>query len=279
MMTSAVMAQTQRHGVSAQLSLDQSVFLADEDMEVKVHITNRSGQALALGEGDDWLAVSIQGANNYMASKLGNMPVASPFTLGSGMVATRKFNPAPYFDIRQPGRYTVNATVQIPQWNQSVECKPVSFTVIEGIPLAGLAALEFGLPAAPGVTNAVPETRRYGLIKVSYQDELKLYFRLTDNTGKTLRCYPAGRMLSFSAPEVQLDHFNNLHLLWQTGAKDFTYLVFMPDGNLLVRETHLYTETRPRLQPNDNGNITVVGGVRLYSAQDIPSPSGEAAQQ
>ena len=113
------------------------------------------------------------------------------------------------------------------------------------------------------MTNAVPEIRRYALVKVAYQDQLKLYFRLTDQNGQTLRCSQAGPMLSFSAPEAQLDHFNNLHVLWQTGAKNFTYLVYMPNGDLLERETHVYTDTRPRLQVNDNDNVAVVGGVRM----------------
>jgi len=272
-------ARAQHFGVSAELSINQSIFLADEDMQVKVHVTNRSGQTLALGEGNDWLDVSIQGAEHYSPEKRGEIPLAGPFSLGTGMVATRRFNPAPYFDIRRPGRYTLNATVHIPQWNESVPCKPVTFTVIEGMPLPGLGALEFGLPVPPGVTNALPEIRRYALIKVAYQDELKLYFRLTDQNGQTLRCSQAGPMLSFSAPEAQIDHFNNLHVLWQTGAKDFTYLVFMPNGDLLVRETHVYTETRPRLQVNENGNVGVGGGVRLYNASDIPNSATEAARQ
>ncbi len=278
-MALAACGQGQRHGVSAELALDQNIFMADEDIEVKVRVTNRSGQPLALGEGNEWATFSIQGANNFPATKLGEMPTAGPFTLGSGMVATRKFNPTPYFDIRTPGRYTITANIHIPQWNQTITCKPVPFTIVNGSPLAGMAGLEFGMPTAPGATNAAPETRRYALLKVAYQEELKLYFRLTDNTGKTLRCYPVGRMLSFSSPETQVDHFNNLHLLWQTGAREFTYLVFMPDGNLLLRQTHVYTESRPRLKASENGNIAVEGGVRRYSAQDLPAASGEAAQK
>jgi hypothetical protein len=86
-------------------------------------------------------------------------------------------------------------------------------------------------------------------------------------------------MLSFSAPEAQLDRFNNLHVLWQTGARNFTYLVYMPNGNLLLRETHVYTDTRPKLQAGDTGNVAVVGGIRTYTAQDIPSSTPESARK
>ena len=133
-------ARAQHYGVSAELTSDQSIFLADEDMDVKVHITNRSGQTLALGDGNDWLDVSIQGEANYMPDKKGEIPLDGKFTLGSGMVATGCFNPAPYFDIRRPGHYTIRATVNIPQWNQGVVCKASDFHRGSRDPVAGIGS-------------------------------------------------------------------------------------------------------------------------------------------
>ena len=39
--------------------------------------------------------------------------------------------------------------------------------------------------------------RTYSLLKTSYLKELKLYFRLTDSTGKILRVFPIATMTSF----------------------------------------------------------------------------------
>jgi len=268
----AAMAQPARqlHGLTVELVLDQKIYVADEDMNVKVRIINRSGETLSLGQGDEWVKFTIRGDNDTEVARTGDLSAAGPFTLESGMMATRAFNPAPYFDIRHPGRYKLYAAIQVPRWHESLDCKPVPFIVVEGTPVLGVAPIDFGLPPPPGSPNALPETRRYSLAEVSYEEEMRLYFRLSDGSGRTLRCYPAGRLLSFSAPETQIDKFNNLHLLWQTGAKDFTYEVFMPDGNLLLRETHVYTDKRPRLSTNENGNIIVAGGVRRFSPQDIP---------
>jgi len=44
-------ARAQHHGLSVDASLEQSVFLADEDLPVKVRVINRSGQTLALAPG------------------------------------------------------------------------------------------------------------------------------------------------------------------------------------------------------------------------------------
>jgi hypothetical protein len=77
-------------------------------------------------------------------------------------------------------------------------------------------------------------------------------------------------MLSFSEPEAQMDHFNNLHVLMQTGARGFTYSIISPDGILLVRQMHQYTLSRPVLRGTDDGRIYVAGGERVFTDYDIP---------
>jgi len=134
------------------------------------------------------------------------------------------------------------------------------------------------VPPPPGVTNALPEVRNYSLIKVAYLDGLKLYFRLTDSNGRTLKVFPLSRMLSFSEPEAQLDRSNNLQVLMQTGAQTFTYSVINPDGRLLARQLHQYTMTRPELRATDDGTVFVAGGQRLFTDGDIPPAGGESAR-
>jgi hypothetical protein len=271
-------AQGQPNGVTAVLQLGQDQYLPDEDVVLKVLIANRSGQPIVLGTGKQWITFSVVGEHEYVVPKQGEMPVQSPFTLLSGQEVTREFNPTPYFGFRQPGRYTVGATLKIPQWKQEIACKPVAFTVSDGTPLPHLGDLTFGVPPPPGVTNVSPEVRRYSLLKASDLTELKLYFRLTDKNGRTLRVFPLARMLSFSDPEAQIDRANNLHVLLQTGAQTFTYSVLDPNGNLLARQFHEYTRTRPSLHVNDDGQIIVAGGRRLLTWEDIPVPAATPAR-
>jgi hypothetical protein len=206
------------------------------------------------------------------------MPVKGPFTLLSGQTVTREFNPTPYFGFRHAGRYSVAAIIKIAQWKQEIACRPVAFTVSEGLPLANLGNLSFGVPPPPGVTNLAPEVRRYSLLKVTYIDQMKLYFRLTDNGGRTLRVFPLARMVSFGDPEAQLDRANNLHVLFQTGARTFYYAVMDPNGNVVTRQFHEYTQTRPSLRLSENGWIFVAGGRRLLTMNDIPAPGPGTAK-
>jgi len=272
-------ADAQRHGLTADVTLNQPVFLPGEDLLVNVRIVNHSGQSLALGEGQDWITFSIAGPGNVEVATKGSMPVAKPFTLPSGDMANVKFNPAPFYDLSQPGRYTIKATVKVAQWDQKFVCAQIVFTVERGAPLSDFPGLEFGMATDAGVTNAIPETRRYDLLKVTSQDEIKLYFRLSGPNGKVLRCYSVGRMLSFSVPEAKMDRFNNLHLLWQYSARDFSYLVITTSGDLLLRETHVYTETRPHLKASERNIVSVHGGVRKYTPWDIPSVVSESANK
>jgi hypothetical protein len=267
------LAQAQPNGVNVELQLDQDQYLPDEDLQLRVRIVNRSGQPITLGEDNEWITFEIMGEHQSVVAKLGDMPIKGPFTLLSGQAITKAFNPTPYFDFRHPGVYTLGAIVKLPQWKQQVMCKPVAFTIFEGTPLAGSGNLSFGVPPRPGVTNAPPEVRHYSLVKVTLMDQMKLYFRLTDNGGRTLRVFPLDRMVSFGSPEVQMDRANNFHVLFQTGARTFDYSVVDPNGTMLARQFHEYTVSRPALHLTDDGQIFVAGGRRLLTMNDIPAPN------
>src|SRR5271166_4228099 len=79
----------QLSGVSASLQLDQDEYLPDEDVQLKVRITNRSGQTVILGTDNGWISIAITGDNNFICPKLGDLPVQGEFSLLSGEVGTR----------------------------------------------------------------------------------------------------------------------------------------------------------------------------------------------
>ncbi|HUD45694.1 MAG TPA: hypothetical protein VMR33_02635 [Candidatus Baltobacteraceae bacterium] len=271
-------ARAQFNGITAELQLIQDQYLPDEDLQLKVKITNRSGQTVSFGQDNQWITFNIVGENSFIVPKISEMPVSGHFTLPSGQSGALPLNLTPYFDFRRPGHYRIGATIKISQWNQEIPCKPVSFTVANGLPLHGRVNLQFGVPPPPGVSNAVPEVRNYSLLKVAYLNDLTLYFRLTDSNGRTLKVFPLSGMLSFSEPEAQLDRFNNLHVLVQTGARSFTYSVITPEGRLIARQRHEYSSTRPVLRATDDGTIYVGGGLRRLSESDIPPPTAESAR-
>jgi hypothetical protein len=265
-------------GITAELSLDQDQYLPGEDLQLNVRMVNRSGQPITLGQDNRWITLEIVSERKEMARKLGEMPVSGQFTLLSGQAGTRALNPTPYYDFRRAGTYQVGARIKIDQWKEQITCKPVQFTVFEGVPLPNVGNLTIGLPAAPGATNGPPEIRRYSLLRVDAADGLMLYFRLTDRDGHTMRVFPLTPMISFSDPLAQIDRANNLHVLLQTGARTFTYAVIDPNGRLFIRRYFEYTQTRPALRVADDGSVVVEGGRRRSSWADIPAPGSESAR-
>jgi hypothetical protein len=269
-----------RAQVSVEIVQDQDQFLIGETVPTAVRITNRSGQPIHFGADNDWLSFSVASREGRLVTRDGVVPVIGEFDLGSSKRATKRVDLGPYFNLSLPGRYEVVATVKIKSWGREVSSQPMVFTVIEG---AKLWEQEFGLPTPASARDSAPEVRKYVLQEANHlKSQLRLYLRITDATGgKTFRVFPIGAMVSFSRPEPQLDRFNNLHLLYQSGPRFYSYHVFSPDGDVITQQIYDYVDARPRLRVDPEGNVLVKGGVRRLSPDERPestpakSPSAE----
>ncbi len=261
--------------VKVEIVLEQDQFLPGETLRAGVRITNRSGQTLNLGEEADWLAFTIESRDDFPVVKDSDPPVKGAFTLESSEVGTKWVNLAPYYNLIQPGHYTVTATVRIRQWNEQAVSDAKGFDIIQG---AKLWSRDFGVPPLPGVTNRAPEMRRYTLEQANYlRRQIKIYLRLTDVTeAKVFKVFPIGPLPAFNQVEPQLDRYSNLHLLYQVGARAFSYTVVDPDGDIILRQTYDYVSSRPRLQTDKEGRLVVIGGVRHPTVNDVPPPAPPA---
>lgn len=253
--------------VSVELVLDQEQFLLDESLPVRVRVANRSGQTLRLGEEKDWLTFTIESRDGYVVAPLREMTLEGEQAVESSLVASRRVDLMPYYDLSKPGRYKIRAAVKIKQWDDQFSSTAKEFEISRG---TKIWEQEFGVPTASGP----PEARRYALEQANYVKRMMLYVRLTDlSEHRVFRVFPAGPLLSFSRPEARIDRESNLHLLFQTGARSFLYEVVNPDGDLIERQTHDYTSTRPALRSGEDGRTSVVGGIRHTNLNDIPTLS------
>ena len=258
-------------GVSVEVVLDQAYFLPHEALMVKVRITNFSGQPLEFGKDDDWLSFAVEGSKSFVVPRLAPVAVRGAFTLDSSQVATRTVDLAPCFDLSRPNHYTVRATVNLPQWQRMVTSDKKGFDILSG---AKLWEQDFGVPQGVVQAGGFPVVRKYALFQTIHGKQLKLYLRLSDVAeNKVFRIFAIGPMVSFGKPEPQMDKFGNLHVLYQTGARSFNYSIVSPEGLLIARETHDYTGSRPVLRAESEGRITVTGGIRRPSADDLPPPT------
>jgi hypothetical protein len=255
--------------VTVEVLTSQDEFLEGEAMPVGVRIGNISGQTLKLGGETNWLTFTIEARDGMAVPKNGTVPVKGEFTIDSSSRATVHVDLAPYFQVPQPGHYKVTATINIPAWKRQIISDARGFDIIQG---ARIWEQDFGVPKAPGDTNPVPEMRKYALQEANYlRSRLTLYAQVTDESGKVRKVIAIGPMISFGQPVPQVDRMSNLHVLYQNGPNTFSYNVINPDGTIILRRTYDYT-TRPRLTTGDDGSVSVTGGSRRVTRDDIPPP-------
>jgi hypothetical protein len=258
-----------RAQVTVELELEQQQFLPSETLPVAVRIINRSGQTLRLGAEPGWLTFSVTSVDNFIVTKIADVPVQGEFEVGSSQMATKRVDLAPYYSLTRHGSYRLFATVRIKDWNVQLHSPTKSFDIIDG---AKLWSQTFGLPAPAGTTNGAPEVRRYTLEEANYlRSQLRMYVKVSDESERRVfKVQAIGPMVSFSQPEARLDPSNRLHVMYQSGPHVFNYSIINPDCDIVWQENYDYINTRPRLQTDDAGNITVLGGVRRVKPNNIP---------
>jgi hypothetical protein len=253
--------------VDIALALNQDQFLPNESVPIAVKIINRSGQTLHFGAAANWLTFSVESADGFVVVKNSEVPVLGEFDLESSQMATKHVDLQPYFMLARPGHYKITATVRIPEWSAVLNSPVTAFDVVNG---AKLWEQDFGIPS---VSSRPPEMRKYTLEQANYlREQLRLYVLVSDAaSASVLKVSPLGPMVSFSDPEAQVDRLGRLHVLWQTGGQTFSCSTIDTGGMVVQQEVYDYYDTRPRLTVNDQGEVTVVGGVRRIKAAEIPA--------
>lgn len=271
--------------VSVEIVLERDQFLAGEQLLVGVRVTNFSGRTLRLGADPDWLQLTIEGDRGIVVEKYGDPPVVEPFEVPSSARGTRWVDVEPYFNIGKTGSYQITAIVRIPELAMELTSKSKKFLITSG---SKIWEQDFGMPPKESAQAAPLEVRKYALVQSLNQNRSRLYVRVSNRPEtKIFKLFCIGPMLAFSHPEAQVDSSANLHVLFQTGARTFTYVQVDPDGNLVTQQTYQYTQTRPRLRAAENGSVYVGGGVRIKTSSDLsrgelsdakPAPSDEKPQ-
>lgn len=254
-----------RAQVTVELVFDQEQFLRSESLPVRIKISNFSGQTLRLGGRTDWLSFAIEAQEGRSPARVGDMPMPKTLTIESSKTVSLRMDLMPFFDLSEPGRYTLTTKIQVPQLEKEVAAAPKSFDIISG---TRLWEKEVGLP---GTTP--PVVRKFVLQQATFLKQMRLYARVTgEEETRVIRVLPLGVLLSFSKPEALVDQSSHLHVLFQNGPFSFLYSVVTPDAEQIIRQTFDYAKTRPRLSAEADGRVLVTGGQRRVSSSDLPPP-------
>jgi hypothetical protein len=262
--------------IKVQVSFDQEQFLPNESIMAKVKVSNSSGQNLVFGVDAEWLSITVESPKFGIINEGKPLEQVGEFSLPSAHSATRKVDLIKSIDMSRVGRYTIIAEVYIAQWGGVYTSAAKEFIISPG---TTLKELTFGIPTETG--KGSPEFRKYQLIQANHLKDNRLYLRITDlGEEHTYKIFPLGPQLSFSNPEAQLDTWNNLHVLFQIGARSFQSLTVSPDGILMTRQTHEYSgDSRPILTVREDGAVRVKGGIRRPAGSDLPPPDFNAPKE
>ncbi len=252
--------------VTVDLRLDQNEFLPGEAIPLAVKITNQSGQQLHFGGGPGWLTFGVESTDGFNVVKISEVPVPGDFDLFSSQSGTLHVDIAPSFQLSRIGHYKITAVLHLKDWADRINSPPKDFDLVTGVEIW---SQQFGLPSAGGP----PEMREFSLQKANYlREQLRLYLQVTDAAeSRIYKVVALGPMVAFGYPEEQVDRNSELHVLWQTGAQSFSYCVVSPDGAVVQRDLYELVNSRPKLKVDENGDVSVVGGVKRVPAADIPA--------
>lgn len=261
----AVAARAQ---VNVEILLDEQQFLRGEPVLLRLKISNFSGQAVRLGDDPEWVSFIVTGEDGKALRAVAAMPPVKPFTIESAKTVALRVDLAPYFDLHTAGRFAASARIQFPQLQKEFTTEPQKFDIISGVKVW---EKDVGVP---GTTP--PVVRKYALQQATFFKETRLYARVAEaNEADIVRVVALGALPSAGRPEAAVDNSSQLHVLYQAGQKNFTYAIVTPQGDLIVRQTHEITTTRPRLRAEADGRITVSGGARKMALSDLPPPKPE----
>lgn len=259
------------HGqVDVSLEFKKEFFLAHESILAEVKIVNFSGKTLHFGADKNWLQFSIESRGEFPVEKMGDLDVVEKFEVPNASRAIRRVHLVPAYKIDHAGRYRISAYVNIPELNTQLVTTPVEIGILSATVVWDR---EIGVVKDDKDPSAPIEIRKYSLMRAVNESQIDLYVKVTDKYQQHIYgVYSLGNIVSFGEPERQVDRFSNLHVLMQNGARTFRYTIVKPDGKILLRQRHDYSNSRPKLMMDKTGLIQVRGGSRKPSFDDIPSP-------
>ncbi|MBT5927818.1 MAG: hypothetical protein HOH33_14495 [Verrucomicrobia bacterium] len=259
------------HGqVDISLEFKKDFYLAHESILAEVKIVNFSGKTLNFGLDKDWLQFTIESKSEFPVEKAGDLDVVEGFQVPNASRAIRRVHLIPAYKIDHPGRYRIAAYINVPELNTRLVTVPIEIGILSE---TVIWEREIGVVKDEKDPSAPIEIRRYSLMRAVNENQIDLYVKVTDKYQRDIYgVYSLGNIVSFGEPERQVDRYSNLHVLMQNGARSFRYSIIKPDGKILLRERHDYTNTRPKLMMDKSGLIQVHGGIRKPSFDDIPTP-------
>ncbi len=264
-----------RAQIEVELSMTGDQFVIGEPVFAMVEVTNNAGKPVTIGNFPGWMDVTVESKGGGVTPRLGSLSATDGVEIQSGRSFKIPFEVTDLYVLNKRARYEIKTSLRIVGWESAFSSNEIHFDLVEG---KLLWSMDYSSPMLVD-ENGSQEVHSYSLISCAGKDGRRLVVQIKDTDyGKVVRSVPVCRMVSFSKPEARIDQRSNLHLLCQYGRSYFTYNVYNPKGDLMVRLTYQAAPARPSLGTNEEGLIIVEGGFRVPMDTDyLPEPDTASA--
>jgi len=238
--------------------LPKKEFVAYENINATVTISNRSGSDVILGgpNGTNWLTFEVL-AHDTVLSPLRTGMKLRPLVLKNGASLVKEINMGKEYPMADLGTYKVVASVYYPPLNRYFSSQQRKINVTKG-----RLMWSQGYGVARG-TNATAAFREFSLMGFRQADREDLFVGVKDQqTHRVLATYSLGRVLAVGDPRATVDSQNRLHVLHMGAPKVYVHSVVDGDGELVSQDVYKETDlNRPTMIVDNEGVVSVRGGV------------------
>ncbi len=244
--------------LSATLRIPKTQYVAGEPVVVVVTVTNHAGQILTF-TGDartPWLDFIVKNRHGEPVTPKGRS-VFGKMTIRAGESLSREVDLSQWFQLSEPGNFSVGALVRMPgDANSGASTNRVLFNQSPGAPYW---MQKVGIPGKPG------QTREFRLLNFSGDEKSQIFAQIVDNrTGNNVRTFLLGDVLMLRKPLVTVDRLQRMHVLFLATPTMWVHCQVDSDGKLVDRQIHQRgTQGDPQLMTFGDGTVRVSNSI-LY---------------
>jgi Tfp pilus assembly protein FimT len=252
--------------LASSLRLSKQQYLAGEPVMAVITLTNHAGKELVFQSDGrfQWLDFALKNSNGDPVNSKGRA-FFGPMKIAAGQSLAREVDLAQYFQLNQPGSFSVSAVIRTPGDNtQASSTNRVLFNQSQG---------RLYWSQKVGIPGSSNQTREFRILNFSGDSKSQIYSQIIDSrTGLFVRTFLLGDVLMMRKPLATVDRKQRMHVLFLATPTMWIHCVIDTDGKLHDRQIHQRgTQGDPQLLTFADGSVQV--------ANSIPYDAKAAAEQ
>ncbi len=245
-------ATTALANVRLALESDRDTYLLYEPVIFNLRIQNIGSETMALQDHPvtkrPWLSFLIFKADGNKVGATGSFSVP-PQVLKQGESSVMEIDITPLYQIRESGRFDVQAVVSIPG-KSTYQTGRLRIYVGRGEEVWRREINRNGV------------IRVYSLIRFLEKKNSSLYVRVEEPSQNLVyTTQRLGFMAGYTSPTVEFDAAGSMHVMHETAVRKYRYSIISLDGQMLDQQDRIAERDVPRLALSPEGNVVVAGGV------------------